>query len=189
MSTTLSRPLTVARWFDGYAAGLAFILPFMPTIAAVVSVVAYLLLPTGPDASTGIGLVAKPTDPLSAVVIGLVVAAVAWLVLAVFAAAFMPADPGVAAPSISAMEARLAAREVHHAIKEFPDDRRDGLIRARNNLLWTMLAVALPAYLLLGLAMLVGVPRMQIVSASTFFLVGAMVGLFQRLDAQAARDR
>ena len=104
------------------------------------------------------------------------------------AAAFLATAPGAAPPVLSAMEARQATREVHHAITGFRDGRRDSLIRARNNLMWTTLAVALPAYLLLGLAMLVEVDRVQVVTASTFFLVGAIVGLFQRLDAQSARD-
>ena len=49
-------------------------------------------------------------------------------------------------------EARMVIRMVRHAISEFRDDRRDGLIRARNNLLGTALYTSLIAYLVLGLA-------------------------------------
>jgi hypothetical protein len=66
------------------------------------------------------------------------------------AEAFLPAAAGTAArPNLTDMEAREATREVHHAIKRFRDDRRDGLVGARN-LIWAMLVVALPAHLLLG---------------------------------------
>jgi hypothetical protein len=329
MAAALSRASAAPRWIDGYLAGLGLTLPFMPTVAAVVSVVAYLLLPDKVPSKQEAAAAASmldgvPADPITAVAAGLVAAGVAWLVLGVLARpltsaeasqpriyselsdrlkllsdrlpptaslppgapltahkemedllasvslelssprsdpalrwvigygytnllrelhrasevlillepreavigdaiedersladstidgrdrlramlraavsqlspgaaeAFLPAAAGTAArPNLTDMEAREATREVHHAIKRFRDDRRDGLVGARYNLIWAMLAVALPAYLLLGLAMIVGVPRIQVVTASTFFLVGAIVGLFQRLDSQAKRN-
>jgi hypothetical protein len=347
METAFRTQATVPRWVDGYAAGLAITIPFMPTLAAIVSVVAYVLLPDGnvPNAArTGAGPTgAAPTDALvagaaqmsrvtmdaapgspgDAVAIGLIVAAMAWLVLGLVARPLtsaesvqprvfgelrmrlrllrdrLPAEsdlpagappgarqemvdmldmaemevsgprsgpairwivghgytnvlrdlhraaeilillepedevigdalddelsldassidgrdrlramlraavnglspsaattyfPGTAAPQLGSptpMEARQAIREVHHVVKTFRDDRRDGLVAARYNLIWAMLAVAVPTYLLLALAMLVGVERIVVVTASTFFLVGAIVGLFQRLDRQAKLD-
>ncbi len=50
-------------------------------------------------------------------------------------------------------EAREVLREVRYAINEFRDDRVDGLIRARNRLLWVVLTVGITAYLALGLAL------------------------------------
>lgn len=102
---------------------------------------------------------------------------------------YFPGVAGAASASPTQMEARQAVREVHHAVKTFRDDRRDGLVGARYNLIWAMLAVAAPTYLLLALGMLVGVDRIVVVTASTFFLVGAIVGLFQRLDSQTKLDK
>ena len=104
---------------------------------------------------------------------------------------FMPVAPGTSlAPNqcLSEMEAREAVAEVHHAVKAFRDDQRDGLLRVRNNIIWASLALEIPAFLLLGLALIEGVPRVQIVTAATFYLVGAAVALFQRLDSEAKRD-
>ncbi len=85
-------------------------------------------------------------------------------------------------------EARMVIRMVRHAISEFRDDRRDGLIRARNNLLGTALYTSLIAYLVLGLAMVAGTSTRIITAASAFFLVGATVGLFRHLRLASARD-
>ena len=85
-------------------------------------------------------------------------------------------------------EARMVIRMVRHAISEFRDDRRDGLIRARNNLLGTALYTSLIAYLVLGLAMVAGTSTRIITAAAAFFLVGATVGLFRHLRLASARD-
>ncbi len=85
-------------------------------------------------------------------------------------------------------EARMVIRMVRHAISEFRDDRRDGLIRARNNLLGTALYTSLIAYLVLGLAMVAGTSTQIVTAAAAFFLVGAAVGLFRHLRLASARD-
>jgi hypothetical protein len=323
MAATSRTASAVPHWVDGFVAGLAITVPFMPTVAAVVSVVLYLLLPGAAAATGSVPLDRAPTEPGVAIAIGLAFAFLTWLVAGALARpltsaesaqprvyselcqrlhllrdrlppttalpagvplgahqemvdllnavgvelasprsgpalrwaighgyttllrelhraaeililleptdevigdaldddlsledstidgrdrlrtmlraavshlssgaanAFLPAAAGATSATLTDMEARQAAREVHHAVKKFRDDRRDGLVGARYNLIWAMLAVALPVYLLLGLAMLVGVPRIIVVTASTFFLVGAIVGLFQRLDSQAKRD-
>jgi hypothetical protein len=89
--------------------------------------------------------------------------------------------------ALSDHEAREALREVRHAINEYRDDRHDGLVRARNRLVWTMLAVGITTYLLLSLALVaaVGVPYVQAVAV--FYLVGATVGLFNRLRIEAGQ--
>ena len=106
------------------------------------------------------------------------------------AAAFLPPDANrntQADKALSDHEAREALREVRHAINEYRDDRHDGLVRARNRLVWTMLAVGVTSYLLLGLALLadIGIPYVQAVSV--FYLVGALVGLFNRLRIEAGQ--
>jgi len=85
-------------------------------------------------------------------------------------------------------QAREALREVRHALNEFRDDRHDGLIRARNRLVWTMLAVGVTTYLLLSLAIVAGVPVKYIQSIAALYLIGAIVGLFNRLRIEAGQS-
>ena len=107
------------------------------------------------------------------------------------AVAFMAAVTG--APSndaerINEKQAREALREVRHALNEFRDDRHEGLIRARNRLVWTMLAVGITTYLLLSLALVAGVSVKYIQTVSILYLVGAIVGLFNRLRIEAGQS-
>lgn len=97
--------------------------------------------------------------------------------------------PPMPPPAPSAAEERLARETIRHvrrAINEYRDDCRLGLVRARNQLLRTVTATALLVYLLLALAIAVGVPREGIVAGATFFLVGAVIGLFNRLYLDAS---
>jgi hypothetical protein len=81
--------------------------------------------------------------------------------------------------------ARVVLREVRRVINEYRDARREGLVRARNQLLWTGTVTGLAAYPLLAVAVLTvpngPVGRKAIVAAAAFFLVGAVVGLFDQL--------
>lgn len=95
---------------------------------------------------------------------------------------------GAETPGAGEAEARVVIRQVRHAINEFRDDRRDGLIRARNNLLGTAVYTSLIAFLVLGLAMVAGTSQRIVTAASAFFLVGAAVGLFRHLRSASARD-
>jgi hypothetical protein len=97
------------------------------------------------------------------------------------------AADGSAAANAEA-EARVVIRQVRHAINEFRDDRRDGLIRARNNLLGTAVYTSLIAFLVLGLAMVAGTSQRIVTAAAAYFLVGAAVGLFRHLRSASARD-
>lgn len=104
--------------------------------------------------------------------------------------AFLPPEHGTTQQPVSALteaEAREALREIRHAVNTFRDDARDGLIRARNQLAWTLLAVAGATYLLPGTR-----PRPRRRqdlhrTASAFYLMGAIIGLFDRLRAEASR--
>ncbi|MFI5225519.1 MAG: hypothetical protein ACHQ3P_02465 [Candidatus Limnocylindrales bacterium] len=91
------------------------------------------------------------------------------------------------------MVARGVIREVRFAINEFRDGAWDGLVRSRNRLLRTILVAGVVSVLLLDLAVLSNVPAFNLISAIVFFLVGALVGLFNRLrieagSAQAVED-
>ena len=63
-------------------------------------------------------------------------------------------------------EGRADFRKVRHAINEYRDSRVDGLVRARNGLMRTILVTGLIAYMLLGLAMLMGVSSTAVGSAA-----------------------
>ena len=107
------------------------------------------------------------------------------------AAAFLDAgQPGKNIPDVTLgdHEAREALREVRHAINEYRDDRHDGLIRARNRLVWTMLAVGITTYLLLSLALVADVSIIYVQAVAVFYLVGAIVGLFNRLRIEAGQQ-
>ena len=85
-------------------------------------------------------------------------------------------------------DARAGLRRIRQTVNEFRDSRRAGLVRARNNLFGTVLFTAMNAYVLLGIAMIMGAGRPQILAATVFYLVGACVGLFRQLAAAGAAD-
>lgn len=90
-----------------------------------------------------------------------------------------PMDPKVA---------RQTLREVRFAINQYVEDKLGSLLRARNRLIWTMLAVGVATYLLLGLALAAAVPVPQVLAVTVFYLVGAIVGLFNRLRLEVGRS-
>ncbi|HYC07631.1 MAG TPA: hypothetical protein VEG29_06870, partial [Candidatus Binatia bacterium] len=85
--------------------------------------------------------------------------------------------------------ARGVVREIRFAINEFRDGAWDGLVRSRNRLLRTILVAGVVGLLLLDLAVLAKVPTLNLISAVVFFLVGALVGLFNRLRIEAGSSR
>ncbi len=128
-----------------------------------------------------------------------------------------PAPAGLAKIAVAPSEANKgAARAVlsslRRTINEYRDDRREGLVRARNNLYATAFFVGIVAYLLLGLAMLTVIDKKgvmgveidkkgvmgveidnvvtkeAILAGAAFYLVGALVGLFRQLRAAATGD-
>jgi MFS family permease len=97
-----------------------------------------------------------------------------------------PPAPLVAATDVnpqSQAQARAVLREVRNVINEYRDSRRDGLVRARNNLMWAGLLTGLVAYAILALAVLRGVDDDTIVAAAAFYLVGAAAGLFAQFNS------
>jgi hypothetical protein len=100
-----------------------------------------------------------------------------------------PPAPAAPPPAYTVADEQLALetlRGVRRAIDEFRDECRLGLVRARNQLFRTVLGTAIVAYLLLALAIGVSVPRYTLIAATSFFLVGAVVGLFNRLYLDAS---
>ena len=92
-------------------------------------------------------------------------------------------------------EARAVLREIRRGLNEFRDDRWDGLVRARNRILGTLTVTGIVTYVLLGFALEARsanapLDRMQdaIVAATAFYLVGAIVGLFDRLNRESKDD-
>jgi hypothetical protein len=83
-------------------------------------------------------------------------------------------------------QAHLALRSVRNAIDEFRDGRRDGLVRSRNQLLWAGLVTGVVSYSLLALALVVRVEQADLLAAITYFLVAAVIGLFDQLRISAA---
>jgi hypothetical protein len=77
---------------------------------------------------------------------------------------------------------------VRQAINEFRDSRWDGLARARNRLNYTSLITAWTAYLVMVVAVALDAPREAIGAGGVFFLVGALIGLFAQLRADAQTD-
>ena len=76
---------------------------------------------------------------------------------------------------------------VRRSVNDFRDQRRAGLVRARNHLLATMAATGLVTYVFLGIAFLMQAKVSAIVAFSAFYLTGAVVGLFRQLQAASTR--
>jgi hypothetical protein len=94
-----------------------------------------------------------------------------------------PSDPVPAGATPE--QARSVLREVRHALNEFRDGRWEAIVRVRNQFVCTAILTGLTLYVLLQFTMLAGVSRPAIISATAFYLVGALVGLFSRLYNEA----
>jgi len=90
--------------------------------------------------------------------------------------------PGPPASGAVSDEARSLLRQVRLAINEYRDSRREGLVRARNNLYATVVFTGLTGYVLLVIAIIAGAKPKQIVAAASFYLVGGLVGLCRELS-------
>jgi hypothetical protein len=81
--------------------------------------------------------------------------------------------------------ARAALRHVRTAINIYRNDRWNGLILVRNHLLATFTLTTMVIFALLATAVMSGAPREQIIAATVFYLVGATVGLCNRLRSES----
>lgn len=74
--------------------------------------------------------------------------------------------------------------EVRYEINNFRDNTWEGLIHLRNSLADTVVLLGLATYVLLALAIFLEPPREVIIWAVTYFLIGAIAGLFARAQAE-----
>ncbi len=83
---------------------------------------------------------------------------------------------------------RIRLKEVRHTINEFRDTTWNGLLQLRNQTMSVLILTEIATFILLGVAVLGGASPPVILAAVAFFLVGASVGLFNRLYQQAHAD-
>jgi len=89
----------------------------------------------------------------------------------------------------SEQEARADIRKVKSALHKFTNERWDGLVRARNQLMGTAFLTAFFTYILVIIAILANVPTMNTIDAMVFYFLGAIVGLFGRLFDERNADK
>jgi hypothetical protein len=89
----------------------------------------------------------------------------------------------------SEREARDGIRMVKSALHKFTNERWDGLVRARNQLMGTAFLTAFFTYILVIIAILANVPKMNTINAMVFYFLGAIVGLFGRLFDERNADK
>src|SRR5260370_35748146 len=88
----------------------------------------------------------------------------------------------------SEQEARANIRKVKSALHKFTNERWDGLVRARNQLMGTAVITAFFTDILVIIAILANVLRMKTLNAMVFYFIGAIVGLFGRLYDERNAD-
>lgn len=84
------------------------------------------------------------------------------------------------------VRARRVLRMVRHDINAFRDDVWDQMLELRHQLLTRMIFTGLVADIILVLALVAGVDQTAILAASVFYLVGAVIGLFARLQSETS---
>jgi hypothetical protein len=89
----------------------------------------------------------------------------------------------------SEQKARADIRKVKTALHKFTNERWDGLVRARNQLMATAVLTAFFTYILVIIAILANIPRMNTIDAMVFYFLGAIVGLFGRLFDERNADK
>ena len=86
------------------------------------------------------------------------------------------------------VQARRTLRNIRRDINQFRDDVWDQMLDLRHQLLTRMVFTGVIADIILILALVVGVEAPGILAASAFYLVGAVIGLFARLQAESSTD-
>src|SRR5262249_37834773 len=77
---------------------------------------------------------------------------------------------------------------VRQTINEHRDESRAGLVRAKIQLACTTMTVGLITFALLWLALASGATTTQVQAAATYFLTGALIGVFARLRNEFDND-
>ncbi|HEX5415125.1 MAG TPA: hypothetical protein VFZ25_05620 [Chloroflexota bacterium] len=91
-------------------------------------------------------------------------------------------------PPRTAEEARAQVRSTRTVINEYRDDRRAGLLRTRGLLNLAMASTGVIVYIILWMAIEAVLKPEAILNAFALYLVGVMVGLFNRLFGTAGTD-
>ncbi len=104
----------------------------------------------------------------------------------------LPANPqgesaslGVTVDETKRRQARAVLREVRQTLNAFRDNRWQAIVRMRNQFVATAIFTGMVMYVLLQFAIFADVPKQAIISATAFYLVGALVGLFGRLLSES----
>jgi hypothetical protein len=92
-----------------------------------------------------------------------------------------PMSEKLATHIIIEVEARNALRDTRRTINEYRDHLWEGLVNGRNLLIGTALITGLLTYALFCFAIIAGTSPIIITAATSFYLVGALIGLFKRL--------
>lgn len=92
-----------------------------------------------------------------------------------------------ASPQVRAKALNMLS-EVQYEINHFRDDVWEGVVHARNRFSDTSVMLGVAAYALLSLAIFTQAPSPAIVWVSVYFLVGAIIGLFARAQAEWGTD-
>jgi hypothetical protein len=92
------------------------------------------------------------------------------------------------APPAGEQLARSVVQDAQALVDDFRDTRRRGLVRSRNRLFATVVFTGLVAYAGLGLALMAGAETTQVIAGSTFYVIGAAVGLFRQMRQVATAD-
>lgn len=84
--------------------------------------------------------------------------------------------------------ARGVLRHVRESLNLYRQSRWDGLIMARNRLLATFMLTSMIVFALLAIALMFGDEKSCVIAALVFFLVGATIGLSNRLRNEAQAE-
>jgi hypothetical protein len=92
------------------------------------------------------------------------------------------------AGSLDAPNARTMLRYVRRCLNEYRNARWNGLIMARNRLLATYAVTSTIIFSLLSIAIMYDAEKPPIIAAAVFYLVGATVGLGNRLRSESQAE-
>jgi hypothetical protein len=93
-------------------------------------------------------------------------------------------NPTVPAPQQTEFEARVDLSQIRSEINQFSDDRWAKLVRYRKNLMSTAALTGVFTFVLLCIPILLKADIPTIIAATAIYLVGAIIGLFSRLNSE-----
>ena len=139
----------------------------------------YLQSPLTPPADTQ-----GETDTADAVVNG-----IKRQVRAAFQAIEQAPDGAMQTDDSKKRQARAVLRTIKQMLNDFRDDRWQAIVSLRNQFVSTTIFTGITMYGLLQFALLAGALQSAIISATAFYLVGALVGLFGRLLSESQTSK